>query len=403
MANIMRQKRSLASAAPSALEEGQLAFTFGDDKAYIGAPGATIRELPGVADKTKLDGIEALADVTATASVAAAGAVMETDFNSQTIMIAVADDTPLPVTVAASTFIGRKATGDTGTLSIADSKTMLGLTGTNSGDQTITLTGDVTGTGTGSFAATVAASSITLAKMADMATASFIGRNTAATGAPEVLSKATALGILNIEDGADVTDSTNVAAAGAVMEADTTTALMAFVVDEDNMVSDSATKVPTQQSVKAYVDGIVASGVNYKGSYDATSNIPDLDTSPSGVLTGDMYTVTVAGTFFTTAVEVGDVIIAEIDTAAVEADWTIVNKNLDDASIKVAYESNADTNAYDDAAVTKLGNIEAGAEVNLALVSQAIAEAGTEATAAGWSALRVRQNVEAATIDGGTF
>ena len=29
---------------------------------------------------------------------------------------------------------------------------------------------------------------------------------------------------------------------------------MSFVVDEDNMASNSATKVPTQQSVKAYVD-----------------------------------------------------------------------------------------------------------------------------------------------------
>ena len=57
-----------------------------------------------------------------------------------------------------------------------------------------------------------------------------------------------------IEATADVTDATNVAAAGAVMESDATTAAMSFVVDEDNMASDSATKVPTQQSVKAYTD-----------------------------------------------------------------------------------------------------------------------------------------------------
>ena len=57
-----------------------------------------------------------------------------------------------------------------------------------------------------------------------------------------------------IESTADVTDATNVAAAGAVMESDSTTAAMSFVVDEDNMASDSATKVPTQQSVKAYTD-----------------------------------------------------------------------------------------------------------------------------------------------------
>ena len=57
-----------------------------------------------------------------------------------------------------------------------------------------------------------------------------------------------------IEAGADVTDSTNVDAAGAVMNSDTSTASMSFVIDEDAMGSDSNTKVPTQQSVKAYVD-----------------------------------------------------------------------------------------------------------------------------------------------------
>lgn len=60
--------------------------------------------------------------------------------------------------------------------------------------------------------------------------------------------------LAGIETGADVTDATNVDAAGAVMNSDTSTASMSFVVDEDNMASNSATKVPTQQSVKAYVD-----------------------------------------------------------------------------------------------------------------------------------------------------
>ena len=58
----------------------------------------------------------------------------------------------------------------------------------------------------------------------------------------------------HIEALADVTDATNVDAAGAVMNTDTSTASMDFVIDEDNMASDSNTKVPTQQSVKAYVD-----------------------------------------------------------------------------------------------------------------------------------------------------
>ena len=56
-----------------------------------------------------------------------------------------------------------------------------------------------------------------------------------------------------VENNADVTDATNVNAAGAVMNSDTTTADMQFVVDEDDFSSDLATKVPTQQSTKAYI------------------------------------------------------------------------------------------------------------------------------------------------------
>ena len=74
-----------------------------------------------------------------------------------------------------------------------------------------------------------------------------------------------------IEASADVTDATNVAAAGAVMESDTSTVDMSFVVDEDDMASDSATKVPTQQSVKAYADtkALASSVSNVDNTSDA--------------------------------------------------------------------------------------------------------------------------------------
>ena len=61
------------------------------------------------------------------------------------------------------------------------------LNGTNTGDQTISLTGDVTGSGTGSFAATIAANVVTMAKIQTVATASILGRVTASTGNVEVL------------------------------------------------------------------------------------------------------------------------------------------------------------------------------------------------------------------------
>lgn len=65
--------------------------------------------------------------------------------------------------MATQTFKGRTTagTGNSEDLTVAQAKTMLSLTGTNSGDQTITLTGDVTGSGAGSFAATLANTAVT--------------------------------------------------------------------------------------------------------------------------------------------------------------------------------------------------------------------------------------------------
>ena len=53
-------------------------------------------------------------------------------------------------------------------------------------------------TTSGTFTLNIATAAVTLAKMADMATASFLGRNTAATGVPEVLSMSTARTMLGI-------------------------------------------------------------------------------------------------------------------------------------------------------------------------------------------------------------
>lgn len=65
------------------------------------------------------------------------------------------------------------------------------VSGTNTGDQTITLTGNVTGSGTGSFATTIAAGAVTLAMQANVATGTVFYRKTAGSGAPEVQTLAT--------------------------------------------------------------------------------------------------------------------------------------------------------------------------------------------------------------------
>lgn len=130
----------------------------------------------------------------------------------------------------------------------------------------------------------------------------------------------------------------------------------------------------------------IANAVVYQGGYDASTNTPDLDTAPVGVLKGDMYTVTAAGTFYTVDLEIGDVLIAEVDDPAAEADWTIVNKDLNAASIKASYESNADTNAFTDADETKLDGIETLADVtDAANVDAAGAVMNTDATTAAMS------------------
>ena len=73
--------------------------------------------------------------------------------------------------MAANTIKGNNlgASGDPIDLTVAQVKTMLNLVGTNTGDQTISLTGDVTGSGTGMFAAAIAADAVTNAKLANMA------------------------------------------------------------------------------------------------------------------------------------------------------------------------------------------------------------------------------------------
>jgi len=91
----------------------------------------------------------------------------------------------------------------------ADNTKLDAISGTNTGDQTITLTGNVTGSGTGSFAATIADDAVTYAKMQNVtATDRILGRDSAGAGVVEEISPASLRTMLNVEDGATA-DQTN--------------------------------------------------------------------------------------------------------------------------------------------------------------------------------------------------
>jgi hypothetical protein len=100
--------------------------------------------------------------------------------------------------------------------------------------------------------------------------------------------------------------------------------------------------------------------LDFKGGYDATTNTPDLDVAPSGVSKGDVYVVTVAGNFFTEAVEAGDMIFAEVDSASSLGDWVTVQNNVDQATetvkgiLALATQAETTTGANDTKSITPL-------------------------------------------------
>ena len=94
-------------------------------------------------------------------------------------------------------------------------------------------------------------------------------------------------GTASISSGA-ITGATNITASGTVEYgslSDGTITITAFV-DEDNMASDSATLVPTQQSVKAYVDAqLTASDLDFQGDSGGALSI-DLDSETLDIAGG---------------------------------------------------------------------------------------------------------------------
>jgi len=102
-----------------------------------------------------------------------------------------------------------------------------------------------------------------------------------------------------------------------------------------NIVVPSVPSISTNAASKNYVDTQLAgSGVLiFQGGYNAATNSPDLDSSPSAsIKKGWSYVVTADGSFFTEQVRAGDFLIANVDAPTALDEWTTVQSNIDLAS-----------------------------------------------------------------------
>jgi len=100
----------------------------------------------------------------------------------------------------------------------------------------------------------------------------------------------------------------------------------------NNKISNLATPTgTTDAATKAYVDTQLAGSGSliFQGGYNAATNTPDLDSSPSSsIKKGWSYVVTAAGTFFSETVEIGDLLIAQQDAPTTLANWVTVQNNI---------------------------------------------------------------------------
>lgn len=82
-------------------------------------------------------------------------------------------------------------------------------------------------------------------------------------------------------------------------------------------------------ATKNYVDTNIVGNLVFQGGYNAATNTPDLDSSPSSsIKKGWAYVVTDPGSFFTETVEVGDFLIAQQDAPTTLANWVTVQNNI---------------------------------------------------------------------------
>jgi len=216
--------------------------------------------------------------------------------------------------------------------SVAASGTVTGsnLSGSNTGDQTITLTGDVTGSGTGSFAATIGNNKVTYAKIQD------------ASGISKLLGSSASGNAIT-----EITLGTNLSMAGSTLNAAVASGTVTSVNADGGTTGFSFTGGPVTSSGTLSMTGTLAvgaGGTNATTASGARTNLglaigTDIP-SPTGTGASGTWAIDVSGT---SANVTGTVAVANGGTGATTAAGALTNLGAYAASNPAGYTSNAGT------------------------------------------------------------
>jgi hypothetical protein len=203
------------------------------------------------------------------------------------------------------------------------------VTGSNTGDQTIALTGDVTGAGTAGVATTIAPNVVTLAKLQTMASGVLVGRSDGGTGNAQLLNAASVKALLGLTAVDNTSDATK------IVSAPQQTALNAKENAVNKAVDFSVvdnTRFPTTLAVKNFLDVRLASVVVDCGNWDASSNAyPTLGgTGAAGAIKkGNLFYISGPGVIGGVMLTIGDSIRALVDNPGqTNTNWDALETNI---------------------------------------------------------------------------